>query len=83
VVKLKLRLNLRIKKRKNYFLKTYSERKGQAILEYIVILSACLFATLGVSKNITSIIGSGIFRLGAQLEQDLKTGRLSLKLWSN
>gem|GEM_PF-1005013 len=80
---MKLQLNLATKKRSKVFMESCSDKKGQAMLEYIVILSACLFATLGISRNMTNILGSGILRLGAQLEQDLKTGRLSLRFWSN
>ena len=56
---------------------------GQGILEYIVILSACLVGCLAIAKQIMKAMNTGILRLGSQLEQDLKTGRVPLSAWDN
>ena len=56
---------------------------GQGIVEYIVILSACLVGAVGIAKQMMKGMNTGILRLGAQLEQDLKTGRIPLSAWDN
>jgi len=57
--------------------------RGQATTEYILILSASVFVAVGLAKVILGTLDSGILRLGAQLEQDLKTGRAPLLVWQN
>jgi hypothetical protein len=68
---------------KHSWLSFREDESGQAILEYIVILSACMLGAVALGKQIMNIINKGILRLGAQLEKDLKTGRMPLGTWSN
>jgi hypothetical protein len=59
------------------------DENGQGTVEYLVILSACVVGATQLAKRILAAMDSGIVILGAQLEQDLKTGRAPLSVWSN
>jgi hypothetical protein len=59
------------------------EDEGQATLEYILILAAAVVGAGLMSRQILNAIDDGIVRLGAQLEKDLKTGRVVLDIWKN
>jgi hypothetical protein len=56
---------------------------GQATLEYILILSAAVLGAAAISRTIISSLDKGILNLGAQLEKDLRTGRVSVDVWKN
>lgn len=60
-----------------------SEEEGQATVEYILLLSVCVVGVTQMVKQLRNALDKGILRLGAQLEQDLKTGRAPLSVWSN
>jgi hypothetical protein len=57
--------------------------KGQATLEYILILSAAVLGAAAISRSILSALDRGILHLGAELEKDLRTGRLPVNVWKN
>lgn len=59
------------------------EEEGQGTVEYIVILSASVIGAAQLGRQIIKAMDTGILRLGGQLEQDLKTGRLPLSVWQN
>jgi hypothetical protein len=60
-----------------------SDEEGQAVLEYILILSAAVVGAGLISRTILNTVDTGILLLGGQLEKDLKTGRLPLDIWKN
>ncbi len=59
------------------------DENGQGVVEYIVILSACVTGSVALARQILSALDTGIVRIGAQLEKDLKTGRAPLSVWQN
>lgn len=65
------------------YLRFLQDESGQATVEYIVILSATVFGVLQLTKQIVSALDTGVLRIGAVLEQDLKTGRADLNVWQN
>ena len=48
-----------------------------------MLISACVVGSVALSKQILKGFDKGILRIGAVLEQDLKTGRAPLDLWEN
>jgi Flp pilus assembly pilin Flp len=65
------------------FLRFARKEEGQAITEYIMILSVCLMTAIALGRGIVKMFDQGILKLGAQLEKDLKTGRAPLNVWKN
>jgi hypothetical protein len=59
------------------------DEQGQGTIEYIVILSASVYGAVQLSRQIVKALDAGVLRLGGQLEQDLKSGRAPLNVWSN
>ena len=59
------------------------DEKGQATLEYILLISVLLTTSLALTKGIFETIDTGILRFGAALEKDLKTGRTPASAWKN
>ena len=59
------------------------DQRGQATVEYILILSVTILGAAGLSRAIVGAFDSGILRFGAALEQDLRTGRSPLDIWKN
>lgn len=59
------------------------DENGQAVTEYILILSASIFAASTIARTILKGLDQGILNLGGQLEKDLKTGRAPLDTWQN
>jgi hypothetical protein len=64
---------------RNFFI----EENGQATMEYVIILAASVTGAAALARQIMNTLDAGILRLGAQLEQDLKTGRAPLNVWQN
>jgi hypothetical protein len=63
-------------------LKDFSgQEDGQAITEYILLLSATIFSAIAMARAIKGGLDEGILSLGGQLEKDLRTGRASLRVW--
>lgn len=58
-------------------------QRGQATLEYILLLTLTVTAAGALSRGILTGIYSGVTTLGAQLEKDLKTGRADVRTWKN
>ncbi|OFZ79161.1 MAG: hypothetical protein A2583_00520 [Bdellovibrionales bacterium RIFOXYD1_FULL_53_11] len=56
---------------------------GQAITEYILLLSICVVGAAALMRGIIQAIDKGILRLGGQLEKDLRTGRAPIDIWKN
>jgi Flp pilus assembly pilin Flp len=56
---------------------------GQSMVEYLVLLSACIMGSAALARQIISVIDRGMLRLGGQLEKDLKVGRAPLNVWEN
>lgn len=63
--------------------KFLDEEDGQAITEYILILSACIFGASTLARGILKALDDGVLRLGGWLEKDLKSGRAPLSAWQN
>ena len=61
----------------------FRDDAGQATLEYILILSASVVGAAAISRSIISAVDRGILHLGAELEKDLRTGRLPVDVWKN
>lgn len=60
-----------------------SDQEGQAIVEYLLILSVVVAGAGLLSRKLLEAIDTGILKLGGQLEKDLKTGRTPLDIWRN
>ena len=60
-----------------------SDDSGQATLEYILILSASVLGAAAISRSIITALDRGILHLGAELEKDLRTGRIPVDVWKN
>lgn len=58
-------------------------RSGQGTVEYILILAVVVIGSVALSRTILNALDKGILKLGGQLEKDLKSGRLPLRVWSN
>ncbi len=66
------------------FLKSLSrDDSGQATIEYILILSASVLGAAAISRAIINALDRGILFFGAQLEKDLRTGRVPVDVWKN
>ncbi|OFZ19712.1 MAG: hypothetical protein A2X94_16795 [Bdellovibrionales bacterium GWB1_55_8] len=55
--------------------------RGQATVEYILILSVAVVAAGAMARGLLGVVDRGILRFGGQLEKDLKTGRMNSGLW--
>lgn len=61
----------------------HRQESGQAITEYLLLLSIVVFGATALIRGIMSAFDQGILTLGGQLEKDLKTGRAKLSVWKN
>ena len=68
---------------KNFLVKFYRDEGGQAVIEYVLVLSATLVAAGFLARGILSALDSGVLKLGGQLEKDLKTGRAPISVYQN
>ena len=59
------------------------EDDGQAITEYILLLTLTVAGAVALAKGLLAAINRANLTIGGQLEKDLKTGRVALDLWSN
>ena len=59
------------------------EQDGQAVIEYILLLSGTVIGAGLLARGILNALDSGILKLGGQLEKDLKTGRAPLSVYQN
>lgn len=66
------------------FLKSFlCEDRGQAVIEYVLILSVATVGAAALARTIINVLDKGVLRIGGQLEKDLKTGRAPLGVWKN
>ncbi len=56
---------------------------GQATVEYILLLSAVVAVAGGLSRAMLKAVDNGILFFGANLEKNLKTGRVDAYIWGN
>ncbi len=68
---------------KNFLVRFFRDEDGQAVIEYVLILSATLVAAGMLARGILSALDSGVLKLGGQLEKDLKTGRAPITVYQN
>lgn len=61
----------------------FREESGQAVTEYILLMSAVTVAAVSLARGILNGIYEGILAFGGQFEKDLKTGRGSVTIWKN
>lgn len=59
-----------------------ARNRGQAIVEYILLLSIVLVASSGLFRSIQSFFDRGVPFLGARMESTLKSGRTPTGLWT-
>jgi Flp pilus assembly pilin Flp len=60
------------------------DESGQAITEYVLIMSLALGGAIAISKGLMSMLDKFTLAFGAQLEKDLKSGRaVSSAIWTN
>jgi len=59
------------------------DESGQSTVEYLLILSVCVLGVGSMVRQIRNIFDTATLRIGAVLEQDLKSGRAPLSVWSN
>lgn len=56
---------------------------GQATVEYMLIMTAAVTVAITLGRSLLKVFDSGLLKLGAQVEKDLKTGRGELDIWKN
>ncbi len=56
---------------------------GQTTVEYILILSLAVMGTALITKQILNVLDTGVLRLGGAIERDLRTGRTTLRVYTN
>ena len=59
------------------------DERGQGTVEYILILSVSVVGASQLAKKFLSMLDHVVLLIGAQLERDLKTGRLGPSAWQN
>lgn len=59
------------------------EESGQAVTEYVLLMSVALGSAIVISKGLMAAIDRFTLALGAQLEKDLKAGRAPSAVWRN
>ena len=72
-----------VERGKNFLVRFYRDEDGQAVIEYVLVLSATLVAAGMLARGILSALDNGVLKLGGQLEKDLKTGRAPLTVYQN
>ena len=73
----------RIHNRSDWLAQLYSDENGQGTVEYILILSVSVVGAAQIAKRILAALDHVVLLIGAQLERDLKTGRLGPGVWQN
>lgn len=59
------------------------DESGQAMVEYLLLLSLLFTVSVGFSRRILSSLDSSITVFNATLEKDLRTGRADVRFWEN
>lgn len=60
-----------------------SDESGQGTVEYVLLLSFVVVIAGTISKTLLGTLDRSIGYLGAELEKQLRTGRLKVSAWSN
>lgn len=68
---------------KIFFQKFLRDDRGQATVEYILLLSVTVLGASQLGKAILSVLDKAILKIGHELEVNLKTGRAPLGVWQN
>jgi hypothetical protein len=63
--------------------KSLHNRKGQSVLEYVLMIAIVMTFAGGMFKLIKNGVDQGVLGLGGNLEKSLKTGRISVTIWKN
>lgn len=58
-------------------------QSGQAVLEYIILLSITLTGATLIARGILTSLDDAVLRFGGKLEKNLKTGRAPVGVWKN
>jgi hypothetical protein len=56
---------------------------GQAITEYVLIMTIALGGTIAITKLVFKALDQFTVFFGGQLEKDLKAGRAQTNVWGN
>ena len=62
-------------------MKKKSKESGQAVLEYMILLSITLGIVVGFAKNMTGIFDKAAPKIGGNFERQLRAGAASAKVW--
>ncbi len=73
----------RIRNRESWLMRLLGDESGQGTVEYILILSVSVIAASQIAKRILAALDHAVLLIGAQLERDLKTGRMGPSAWQN
>ncbi len=65
------------------FLRLQSDDSGQAITEYILLLSFVMAGVAAIMRALLPALNTVTMTIGGELEKDLKTGRAPLDVWKN
>jgi len=68
---------------KTFLASFLNDESGQAVTEYILLLSLSLASAVALSKAILTALDKFTAVFGGQLEKDLKTGGTVYTIWSN
>jgi Flp pilus assembly pilin Flp len=67
--------------RRTLKIKTLRSETGQGTVEYILILLIAITVATLLSKGVSSIWQGNVNKMGGNMEQSLKTGRLPTNAW--
>jgi hypothetical protein len=73
-------------KRVNRASSTNSSRSGQALMEYVLLLSAAALLSVGLATSFQKLTQFGFAKFNAVLESELRTGSFGdrlLRAWEN
>jgi Flp pilus assembly pilin Flp len=59
------------------------DESGQGTVEYVLVLSVSVVAASQLGARLLSALDKMVLTLAAQLERDIKTGRLGPGAWQN
>lgn len=62
-------------------MKKRSNESGQAVLEYIILLSITMGIVVAFAKNMTSIFDQGAPKIGGKFEKQIRAGAAPAGLW--
>ncbi|MBU6155016.1 MAG: hypothetical protein KGP28_11995 [Bdellovibrionales bacterium] len=58
-----------------------SKESGQAVVEYIILLSITLGIVVAFARNMTSIFDKGAPKIGGKFERQIRAGAAPAGLW--